>query len=259
MGNSDNTFSILSRWDQFYFKTLMNMRQRNNCSAGHTETNFGFPDLSRDHKRKGRKRKAKGRKIPVHEQVALEVERKMIKNRVVKYADFAYGIPTPTAISTTVIMNWVTQIPQGVMQSDRVADTYYIHAVDVRMGLIFGDSTNFVRMVWFLWKFDNGTFAPISSLILENNAPIFAVWSPLDFEHRDNYSVLEDETFNLVSTASTGSQTIIRRFGLGGHRVACNMGAMTGVGHLYWCYASDSGVLPEPEVSIYYRVWFYDE
>jgi len=219
--------------------------------------------------RKNRTQKRNGTSRPLHsikEQhirtiVRKELKQEEKKTRTVKYFDTYLNGQNST---TTLGYQGLSPVPQGIGQSQRVADTIWIDSVDVRFNATTANADIFATMRWglFIWWQNTNSVTPGTTSILESTAT-FGTLSPFNFEGREYYSVMLDkfENFTGTATAPTVNSQInhIFRKKLSGHRLDFEVAATTGTGHLYFYNVSDSALAPHPVYSIQFRIWYYDE
>jgi len=189
------------------------------------------------------------------------INRQVGRDRVVKYFDspyFSAGMPLVPTIDV------LTHIPQGVAQSQRIADTVYIERIELRFTFVVGltDGYDTCRVVLFIWKQDSTLIVPISNSIFQNPS-VYGPHTPLNFEHRKLYSVLKDYYFSLagtntVPTTHTNRQ-LMEIIGIPEHRIDFTIGAPGGTGHIYITTMSDSASSPNPQIQGMVRVWYYDD
>jgi len=228
----------------------------------HNDTAFGcnsivipFPSAKR------RNRKKKKGKLGVADEVSLQLERQMARNRVVKYFD---SDTLNAASTTTVATILATAIPQGVAQNQRVADTVFVHALDIRMNITTANSDvfNCARFLWFLWWQNSASVTPNPNSIVENSST-YGIYSHYNFEGREYFSLLKDCVFNMTGTltdpTANSQHVYTMRIPLSEHRIDFNTGVTNGTGHIYFQNYSDSSIAPWPVFNAVYRTWYSDD
>jgi len=236
---------------------MKNSIVHNSTALGFNSFVLPFPDLMSRHK----KRKKKGKK-DISTEVSLQLERQMIKKRVVKYSDSSWiGFSATSSVVSEIITD---SIPQGPAQGQRIGDTVFVHGMDIRMNIVTAnaDIFNLARFVWFIWWQNTVGVSPGSTSVIEN-ASAYGIYSHYNFEGRENFSLLKDVVFNMTGTASSptpnSQHTFVCRFPLNNHRIDYNFGVTSATGHLYFLDYSDSSVAPWPDYNLVTRVWFSDD
>jgi len=216
-------------------------------------------------KRSNRNRR-KMNTVPVSEEkeiqrvVSKALRTNTLKTRVVKYFDTYLNGQNST---TTIGYSNISLMPQGIAQSQRLADTAFVSKLDVRFNATTANADIFATMRWgvFIWWQNTNSVTPGTTSIYESVAT-YGTLSPFNFEGREYYSILFDhfENFTGTATAPTVNSQINRVFThkLGNHRIDYEQAATTGTGHLYFVNVSDSAIAPHPVYSIEFRVWYYD-
>jgi len=228
----------------------------------HNDTAFGcnsylipFPSAKR------RNRKKKKGKLGIADEVSLQLERQMARNRVVKYYD-SDALNVASLLSVANIL--VTNIPQGVAQQQRIADTVFVHALDIRMNISTANSDvfNCARFLWFIWWQNTASVTPNPNSIVEN-ASTYGIYSHYNFEGREYFSLLRDCVFNMTGTVTNptaNSQHVYTmHIPLSEHRIDFNTGVTNGTGHIFNQNYSDSSVAPWPVYNLVVRTWFSDD
>jgi hypothetical protein len=192
------------------------------------------------------------------------INRSINNKRVIKYFD---TMLTLNDASTSVGYELLSVVPQGVAQQQRIADTLWIHRLDIRGNVTLTVNVSnlaTVRIGFFIWWQNTASVGPASTSIYESPA-IFGPWSPLNFEGREYYSMLKD--FQISLAGSTGTPTLLmnRQFietitFQNSHRVDFQpVGTTTGTGHLYFVNYSDTILANAPVYNLQTRLWYSDD
>jgi len=234
-----------------------------NTSVGHTTRVLRFPDLTKK-KTKGKKNVVFLKKLPADQRMkaiaSMAIEKERAMKRSIKYFDVDLLSFSATTVPGASLL---TPISQGEGQSERIADTIFIHNMDIRFNIVTANSDiyNLARFVWFIWWQNTASVTPNGNSIWENTSSegIFTMWN---FQGREYYSILKETTFNMTGTAAgptaNSQQFLCDRIGMGEHRIDFNTGANSGVGHIYTQYMSDSALAPFVDFNMVCRFWYSD-
>jgi len=123
-----------------------------------------------------------------------------------------------------------------------------------------GDASNVFRFIVFRWKPFFGSIAPTPNLILQLVGSSNTFHSPYNHDNRDQFEVLLDRQFQTVLGESNNTINFLKTLKLAKTKpLQWNAGSTTSVSNgLYFLLASDSGVLPNPTATFYFRVNFTD-
>jgi len=159
----------------------------------------------------------------------------------------------------------ICNVPQGVAQAQRIADTIWLERLDIKMSLICfnADGYNHVRWGFFIWHDNNSAATPTIATIYSSTAA-GGVWTPLSFENRERYSFVGGDNLTKMqglASAPTSEtvQLIVRSIGLNSSIVQYTLAATTGTGLLHFSNYSDSAAFPFPLYNLVARLWYYDE
>jgi hypothetical protein len=178
----------------------------------------------------------------------------------VKYFDT--NLLAATSTSTVGFLD-ITNIPQGLTQSQRLADTLIVTAIELRGNFVQSNADVFTQMRFniFRWCEDTIVSIPVAGSIF-NNTATQGVYTPLSFENRRRYLLIsKDHVVNGSGTAtavSSRTQTDFYYRYLCSNRIDFNAGATTGVGKVYFSNFSDSVIVPFPVYNMVFRVWYSD-
>jgi hypothetical protein len=179
--------------------------------------------------------------------------------RPVKYYDISLSYST---VNGTPGFLSLCDIPQGLAQSNRVADTIWPVKLDFQILWTAANSDIFchVRYVIFTW-IPNDLSYPVSAPGLFQDYTGAGVLSPINFERRAELKVWRDKFVTLTGTsgAPTVGSAVTHRFSvkLNG-RIDYLLASLRGMNHLYFTNFSDSNIPPYPAYVMQCRLWYYD-
>jgi len=218
------------------------------------------PDLSRKKHKRNVKKRNKKKNVPGEIQSALA--RRDNRLRVEKYADYEF-VTSSIPASTSGNIQQLTVIQQGVAQSQRIADTVFLNRMDLRMSVIWGDSTNIARFTIIKYLIDTSITPPSMGEIYDQFT--MAPYCPFSFENRKYYRVLYDKTWSLTGPLATSTTLSskscfvdVSSLGLGSSRIDFDAGAPSGTGHIFGLWSSDSSIAPYPTFTGIFRFWYFD-
>lgn len=149
---------------------------------------------------------------------------------------------------------------QGISGSQRTGDKIHIKQMQIRMSLIYGDATNYIRCIFFQWIPNTATQAPTAGAILDN--PANGILTPMNQVNQGVlFRPLLDRTYSLVSSGSNA--VLFRAFRLYGSRLGrktlqFNPAATTGFNQIFCLAFSDSAAAPTPGLSIITNTTYVD-
>lgn len=175
-----------------------------------------------------------------------------------KYFDYYYS----SVATTTPTTFKMTNIPQAVTQSARVADTIVIRRMDITMVLeaSSNDVTNQMRWAMFNWIPDDTAVAPGTAAYFESPA-VFGPLSPLNYEGRANFRTIVDRFVTIAGTGSAPTALSIRTFrtSIRKHfRIDFQSTTLYGTNHVYYTIFSNSALSPHPSYFLTVRFWYSD-
>jgi hypothetical protein len=167
---------------------------------------------------------------------------------------------TPRNVTTTLTYFRFNVPSQGLAANQRLADNvnYVRHEVKFTLTTANVDIFNRVRLVLFIFRENDAFISPTTQSVL-SDPTLQGVLSPLSYEHRNQYTLLYDELFNLTGTASapTINSQINRNFTIRRKSTAqMDYGTTAGIGNIYLGYLSDSALAPFPVMSFSLRSFF---
>jgi len=129
---------------------------------------------------------------------ALNVRQKrQVKNIVSRQVELKQFDTTNSALgiaSTGTFVGPFAAIPQGSADNYRVSDRLHMKRLWMRWTCVFGDATNFLRVVVFQWKANNATITPSVNAILQNPGAPFL--SPMNDTNQGTLFTLMYVCFN---------------------------------------------------------------
>jgi len=215
-----------------------------------------FPDQKKK-KRKKRLQNAKDRHITSI--VESHIARNNQRTRACLYLDTLLFSPT---LVTGGALSKITVISQGSGQENRIADTITVVKMEVRMSLTSNQVTgNNARIIIFIWRPSDvsGSAPGVGSIIQTVSSN--GLYSPLDFENRQHYTVLRDYTWTLNGdTASPTSNTsLFASFNIGlNTKVQFQPGLTTGDNEFYIIYITDAAS-QGPTLSAWIRTYYMSD
>lgn len=170
-----------------------------------------------------------------------------------------------TAIDVTDKGNGTNQIflanaiVQGDTDINRDGDKARMLSLSIRANLIYGDTTNVVRMVVFQW-YSGSNSIPLENVTEASDASGRQWMSPYKHDHAGKFKILYDKTYSL-SNSSHQQYTIRKTIRFKGKNsyVTFNNGSTTiNENAVYVAFVSDSAGIPHPTLNYYYRLRFSD-
>ncbi|AUM61975.1 capsid [uncultured virus] len=211
----------------------------------------------------GRKTRGRRRLTKVEKKQVVKIVR---ANQELKYFN---SITAASGLSTTPTMFQLTNIPQGDTDTTRDGDRLKLLKFYVRGSFVFGDSTNFIRLIFFQWK-PNST--PVStSVLLPGPSGSVDYLSQYNHDLRQEYKILYDKTFTLVSYSQVGvpsnqyipiASNSIKLFKFMRKPKSTNLqytgGTTSGTNQVWWMAMTDSSVVPHPAIEMSVKFMFTD-
>lgn len=175
--------------------------------------------------------------------------KKVINGQMEKHA---YQASINSTINSTGTIFDLSAITQGDTAAERDGDRLTIKSLSLKMGIIAGDPTNFMRVIIFQWLQNSATVAP--SVI--NIFPAVFVTQPYSFgspyskpDAGYTFIPLYDKTFVVSSTDNVRFNIKLtpKNFKRKAKAfIQYNPASTTGTGKLYMCAISDSGAVTHP-------------
>lgn len=212
--------------------------------------------------RKRKPKKKQQNNIPLTVQIHNELQKEKNKSRTVKYFDTFIQY----SITTVPLIGVLSPIPQGVSQSERIADTIWVNKIQFK-GEIVNYNTDLysqIRFFLFVYKNNDTITSPSALTIFDTNYSSWTTLTPRNFERRKDFRLVSKDYWIKVISSSTsltniGTVNLDETLGLNNSRIDYDLGVNTGTGNLYYVFASDSAVSPSPAITFQFRLWYYDE
>lgn len=193
-------------------------------------------------RRTGRKKVPKTVKKYVKRAIQSEIERK------------ESSVTGTNSLSTTAAMiDLSAQITQGMTDRQRIGDKMKPKYLQVNILLTVADLSNFIRVIFFVWKQNTILASPVTNLILDDTGalvPTLALYNH-DTKAASNYKILKDKTYYLATQAhgnDANPEKIVKfRINLKNCPASYyDAGNATGSNHIFMCLVSDSGAVSHP-------------
>lgn len=151
------------------------------------------------------------------------------------------------AVTTTPQIQTLSEVPQSAGNSTdvtRIGDTIRIRSLQFNYTIAIGDTTNFVRLIFFQWK---PTTTPVASNILLDT--VTSPWlSPYNHDYRQSFIVIKDAFHKLdVNIPVVYNRLMFTQFML--RKIQYVAATVTGSNKLYVLLVSDSGAAAHPVAS----------
>lgn len=165
------------------------------------------------------------------------------------------------SIDTTGELYSLTNVSQGTGDSNRIGDEIKISALELRINALYGDTTNYLRIIVFQWLANDDISAPIVGDVLYDASS--SIPYVLSYYNNDtlgsDYSVLYDKVHSLNNTYKTNfSQNIFIPMKYAKKKVQYVAGTTNGSHKLYILLCSDSGAIPHVTVNMVARLTYVD-
>jgi len=187
----------------------------------------------------------------------LKQKEKNKKNR--ELSKFFPNIVNLTSITAGGVIIPLSNVPQGVAQSQRIGDRIVPTKLEYRMSISAPDAFNLDRFIIFRWK--NGL--PIVSDILENGVGgIPGPYSMLKFTNLSNITLLHDLMISQVDYAvgsESGNFAESKTFKINSGPITFEPTTTAGRDKLWLLVISDSVAGPDPALSAAFYLWYHDD
>lgn len=184
--------------------------------------------------------------------------KRYVAKAINKKAEFKYHTAyyNPSSIPNNGTVTNLTNIPQGLLDTERVGDQIRLATITFRYVVQLGDNFNFLRVIFFQFK-NNNALPPSVSAILNGTSPTYL--SQYSVDNNQTYQILYDRTHRLDT--DDPAKVIIGK---------CNMkyckrklqftagSATVGTGMIYALAISDSSASPHPSVTGEINFWYTD-
>jgi len=169
-------------------------------------------------------------------------------------------------MTTTPVTFQLSIIPQGQTEHRRIGDALHLTSVNIRFGMLIGDSTNNCRIIFYQWK---PVSFPSPSNILSpgidgTNIDVYSMYNP---EYESEYKILYDKQVLLQGFGTAASP-----FGPGSEKIFkktiakkllkklsyVNGSSTVGSNQFYYLVVSDSLAAANPTLSMKVRFNYTD-
>jgi hypothetical protein len=147
----------------------------------------------------------------------------------------------------------LTEVPQGLLDTNRVGDTISLIDIWARLNILCGDTTNFVRIVMVQWKgpIVAATALDTPDILLNQGVNANNVVAPYNQDNIDAgiLKILYDETIGMTTAGSTAA--LVRDIRLRNgfvRKLQYVAGTQTGYNKISLHFFSDSAAAPNPSV-----------
>lgn len=203
-----------------------------------------FKSLRKLPKTKSRAGRALSR--PQKQVVKRIAHKEIVRNQENKRhdTDFTAGVNNAGTISS------LSDVTSGVGDTQRIGDSFLMGTISFKGRIVFADQYNAIRMIVFQWHEDSTPL--VSDLLLTFN------WRSLyNVDKHQKYKILFDKIYftdNVMKlqTAVHGRVRIPRK------KLQFNALTTVGTNKIYVCFISDSGGVPDPTPSVYFRLNYRD-
>lgn len=183
--------------------------------------------------------------------------RKVTKNVINRQAELKY-FDTTVGVCPDYSGNLgcLSLIPAGSSDTSRDGDKAYLTSMQVRGYVSASDTTNVMRVIFFVWK-EDGT--PLNDDILSSTTKgsINYVNAPYHHDGRGQFIVLSDRTYNLTLGASNDHKLFKANIKLN-KNLKFNGGGTSAYNHIWYMVLSDSAAVSHPCINMTSRVRFRD-
>jgi len=160
------------------------------------------------------------------------------ENEEKHYSSIASG-----TVSSTGVVQDCSVVGSGTTGSSRVGDAVRAKSLDFTVGFVGGDATNFCRATIIQWKMNDSNDAVTLSDVYVNylNNPTLSLFSPTQ---PNRFRVLFDKIV-VYGTGGVDAAFIQGHLKLNS-QLSYNVGANSGINHIYLIISSDSTAATHP-------------
>lgn len=155
----------------------------------------------------------------------------------------------------------LSDVPQGVTDVTRVGNNILPKRLKLRYSIVFGDTTQLVRVIVFRWKMNDASDVPAPNEILQNQfiSTAGVITSDYNEPTRTQFEVLYDKTHRGSSTIAPNSAFVTTTLKLARKKIEYKSDAVvTGLNKIFIMYISDSGAIPHPTILTIPRLYYVD-
>jgi hypothetical protein len=197
---------------------------------------------------------------PIDPQIKNYVKQQMVQDLELKYIDVA---ASPTNVTTTGTIGALVNIGQGSAQGSRIGDELTMNKLlwNVNITAANSDVYSHARAILFQWHPNVSLISPTVAAILE--LPTATFLSALNWENRDQYTVLWDHSWSLTGTATVpcdkSDQVAFTTIVPKRKKVIFEKGSTAGGSNIiFLMFISDSAAAPFPTIQWYARLEYLD-
>lgn len=185
-----------------------------------------------------------------------QVKDMMLSNTELKYMMFYVNAAGPNA---TAVVTPSTTIPQGDAQGERIGDSLRFHHAILRGNVTCADSTNVVRVIFFLWRPNSALAAPVAADLLDlGPAGIIDVLSQHNYLKRDLYKIIFDKVYDLTLSGYNRVIDFNEKIQIKGRSDYGTSAGGNATNTIYVLYLSDSAAAPNPTLNLNLQTFYSD-
>lgn len=201
--------------------------------------------------RRFRRRNFRNRKVTIP--VKKYVKSQLAKNIEYKYRTLIFGTQ-PVVVAGNVYP--LTNIPQGLLDTNRIGDVIKLKALTFRCEMIGHSLFNYIRMIIFQWKSLNA-LPPAVTAVLNGISPTYLTQPKVD--NRPNYQILYDRTFKMDPDNPSIVLNSKARLKYAKRDLIFNAGSATqGTNLIYLLLISDGIGSTNPDFKGEFNFWYTD-
>lgn len=165
---------------------------------------------------------------------------------------------TGTAVNFSGSTYPLTDVPQGLTDSQRTGDNITLDKLEINVGIYAATQANMVRCFVYQWlpSLTAGS-PPAASAVLFSTGSALAPFSVNTVDQKPQYSVLYDEVV-AVSASEPNRVLRIRLNKFKSRSVQYTGGTTNGCNKLFIVFISDDGVTPYPTVTFMSKLVYHD-
>lgn len=214
-------------------------------------------------KRRRNRRRGRGKKMPLTKaqtRAVRAVAKKTVNSAIeLKTLDYEYAL----SVASTPVFTDLTQIGQGTSDSTRIGIDIDVSSIYYNLKFILGDTTNFLRVVFFQWH-DDRAAAPTYNDIFDYTLSMVPAYSELASPYAvrggstKSFTIIKDLQINVDAG---NPSVVLRGFLTKKFTKKVQYGSassLQGNNHIYMMYVSDSSAGPNPSMEGWIRLRFRD-
>lgn len=205
-----------------------------------------------------RKRYLKKRVYRKRKNYIPKAYKRFVKNTLAKRVEYKYHTAyyVPSSIPNNGLITNLVDIPQGVLDTERIGDQIRLATITFRYVVTVGDSFNFLRLIIFQFKANN-SLNPGVSAILNGTSPTYL--SQYSVDNNQIFQILYDRTHRLDT--DDPAKVVIGKCNMKycKRKLQFQAGSNTiGTGMIYALAISDSAQAPHPGIIGEFNFWYSD-